>query len=386
MKFLWRISILLLLTVILRPAALAAPGDVKWIFSGGRNLTDLALGPDGTIYLAGHAPLVTSIITQLPTGPITNISYYYATNHLYALNPNGDIKWDKPGVGQNLAVTSEGNVVVSYSAVNTDGIQIPSGYYFPPGLNLTNLVGIQSEGNIWLPQINGGRVAISADNSIVAINRSIDGNPQATNSITRLASSGGWVSQPLVYLANHPVIGPDGTIYAIGWAARDTATPSGTSYPTIYSSNTLFSLSPNGELKRVLTEERSIYSIPAMGNGGHVFFGCRQAYLPSPHTVTYEETFRCMTADLKQEVWRKTGPASFGAPAIGAGNNLYVGCGNNLFALDKNGSERWVYTAPGEFKFSPAIASDGTIYAVTEDTLWALKMVRCYGHTRQKLK
>ena len=357
--------------ITLSPAVHAAPGDVKWTFTDGKDLTDLALAPDGTIYLASHAPVVINQVTQLPTGPITTVTYYPPTNHLYALGADGVKKWDKPGIGQHLAVTTEGNVAASYSAVNTDGIRIPSGYYFPPGLNLTNLVGIQSEGNVWFPPINGGRVALSADNSIVAINHSNDKNPPSTNSITRLGSSG-WVSQSLDYLSDHPVIGPDGTVYAISWAIRERSTPSGNFTPTTYSSNKLFALSSDGRHIRTLAEDKCIYSVPVVGNEGQVFFGSRQASFPTPNTVSYEETFRCMTADLKNELWRKTGPSRFGIPAIGAGNSIYVGCGNNLFALDKNGSERWIHTAPGEFKFSPAIASDGTIYAVTDDTLWAL--------------
>jgi len=56
------------------------------------------------------------------------------------------------------------------------------------------------------------------------------------------------------------------------------------------------------------------------------------------------------------------------SPAIGADGTIYVGSWDGkLYAVNPDGTEKWVFTTLNQIQSSPAIADDGTIYFGCDD-------------------
>lgn len=53
---------------------------------------------------------------------------------------------------------------------------------------------------------------------------------------------------------------------------------------------------------------------------------------------------------------------TFGA-ALGQDGTIYFGYGDGIFAMNPNGTRKWLYETPSNVQVSPAIGPDGTIYA-----------------------
>jgi outer membrane protein assembly factor BamB len=62
------------------------------------------------------------------------------------------------------------------------------------------------------------------------------------------------------------------------------------------------------------------------------------------------------------------------SPAIGSDGTIYVGSDKeDVFALNTNGTVKWIYPTRGPVRSSPALAADGTIYIGSNDSsLYAL--------------
>ena len=73
--------------------------------------------------------------------------------------------------------------------------------------------------------------------------------------------------------------------------------------------------------------------------------------------------------NLLTNVWKlDPGSKSDSAPAIGADGTIYFGTwAGNLWAVNSNGTRKWVFPAQDEIKSAPAVGSDGTIYFGSRD-------------------
>ena len=71
----------------------------------------------------------------------------------------------------------------------------------------------------------------------------------------------------------------------------------------------------------------------------------------------------------------ETGDWVWSSPAIGPDGTVYVGSGNELYALSgKTGDKLWEFETGGSVSSSPAIGSDGTVYIGSWDKkLYAIK-------------
>jgi outer membrane protein assembly factor BamB len=75
------------------------------------------------------------------------------------------------------------------------------------------------------------------------------------------------------------------------------------------------------------------------------------------------------------EVWvfATSGPIAISPPAIGADGTIYVGSDDtNLYAVNPDGTERWTFSTGAAVESTPAIAADGTIYVGGPYQLFAL--------------
>lgn len=224
--------------------AFNSDGSLKWKYqTGDAGAASPAIGTDGTIYIGAY------VHDYLLNG-------YTFSAHLYAINPDGTLKWDYKLLDLNCAspaIGPDGTIyVVTYYgylyAINPDGSfrwkytmsQKPAVYCSPAiGPDGTIYVGNQSEqsatycsmyaltpdGSLkWektLGNIGYFCPTIGAEGTIYIPNytqQSIDANGPLQWCLTAINSDGSnrWEYQmPLSWLS-YPVIAPDGTIYMGG--------------------------------------------------------------------------------------------------------------------------------------------------------------------------
>src|SRR5208282_2880508 len=169
-----------------------------------------------------------------------------------------------------------------------------------------------------------------------------------------------------------PAVVADGTIYV-----ASSTVPSGGSPCGFGLSGTFYALNPDGSQKWNFPTSRPIYSSPAIGADGTIYF------------ASNDGTFYALNPDGTQK-WNFTlttlsnatvGPDSAGVstPAIGTDGTIYVGCNSSgaspvpplsvYYALNPNGTQKWKFDMLmfGNVSYvkSAAIEADGTIYVGT---------------------
>jgi outer membrane protein assembly factor BamB len=138
-----------------------------------------------------------------------------------------------------------------------------------------------------------------------------------------------------------PAIGPDGTIYFGSM------------------NDTLYALNPNGTLKWTYSTNGDAYSSPAIGQDGTIYFGSYDNYLYALNP----------DGSLK---WRyDAGSDICSSPAIGSDGTIYFGQlwseyhHGEFNALNPDGTLKWSYPTDCDIYSSPSIGPDGTIYCGT---------------------
>ena len=127
--------------------------------------------------------------------------------------------------------------------------------------------------------------------------------------------------------------------------------------------NSFVAWTPDNNWKWDYSAGRAVYSSPAVGADGTVYFG---------------STDKCLYAlngegDLK---WRyQTKGEVNSGPALAADGTVYVGSNDSsLYAINADGTLKWHYETGGHVEAAPTIGTDGTVYFVSDDGyLYALK-------------
>jgi len=280
-----------------------ADGTQKWAFATAApmNISSPAIGADGTIYVGNGSFTV-------PHG-------------LYAVNPDGTQKWSFP-TGDPTNAWGDGGVASS-PAIGADGT-----IYFGVG-------NMDSSNHV----IGGHFYALT------------DGGQSTVTQKWAFATGGEvWSS---------PAIGTDGTIY-FGDVVYSIS-------PDEIIGGHLYALNPDGTQKWVFPTAGSVTSAPAIGADGTIYFGDDEvvpstgAYLPSHLYALTDGGQGTVT-----EKWAfQTGASVYSAPAIGADGAIYFGSfDGNLYALTDNGTsytKKWAYQTGFMIYSSPAITADGDI-------------------------
>ena len=272
-----------------------------------------AIGPDGTIYLG---------------------SYYYG--RVYAMNPNGTLKWeyqtewyaDNDGIDSSPVVGPDGTIYIQSDNFNdSDGVIKPVGY-----LNALNPNGTLK----WKYQTGGGAPSpvIGSDGTIYV--ESSDDNLYALNFNGTLK----W-KYPINCCWSSPAIGSDGTVYV--------------------GSECLYAIASNGTLKWKYLTKSGIDSSPVIGSDGTIYVGSYDCNL---YAINPDGTLK----------WKyKTGGGIHRATAIGSDGTVYVGSADcNLYAITPNGKLKWKYHTKEGIDVPPVIGSDGTIYVDSGYEVYAL--------------
>ena len=276
---------------------------------------------------------------------------------LYAINSNGTLKWKYETdmwIWSAPAVAEDGTVYVTSYDAKIHAIY-PNGtvkWRCSVDGSSSSSPAIGEDGTIYLGTMSPG-------NSIVAV------NPNGTIK---------WVYKTGDFIVSDPAIGDDGTIY-IGSADRYLYAmyPNGTlrwrfetggwikSHPSIADDGTiyfdsfdyyLYALYPDGTLRWKIKAASGCGSA-AIGVDGTIYIGAYDGYL---YAIYPNGTIK----------WSlNIGNTDHSSPAISADGTIYVCPGNNIVAVDPNGSELWREEI-GTAKSSPAIGEDGTIYVGSE--------------------
>ncbi len=243
-------------------------------------------------------------------------------NSVYALNPNGTLRWSYPTGGEldtsGAAIADDGTVVLGsndglvYAFTSTGTLKwtytTTSGYY------IASAPVIASDGTIYLK---------GSDDKFYAIS--------STGTLKWTAAVPGASYAP-------PTIGSDGTIY-IG-----------------ADNNLLYALTPAGATKWTFTAADQIYTAPAIDSSGNLYFATLGG-----------QVYKLNSAGQQQWLYTAANGIS-SSPALGNGGVLYFGCyDKNLYAINTtDGSLKWTAAFADQMRASsPAIDSAGTIYIGT---------------------
>jgi outer membrane protein assembly factor BamB len=349
---------------------------VKWGFNiapngpgspfGSPFVSSPAIAPDGTIY----------------TGS--------GNDSLYAINPDGTLKWTYE-TGQAMsaspAIGSDGTIyAASYDrqlyALSPDGTLK---WVFPTKTVLSSSPAIGSDGTIYVSGTNMD-VLVYYCGITVTVSRIYAINPDGSKK---------WEFNKLLsgVINSSPVIGSDGTIYVAseGDILNDRSNicdptsdfPPSDVDPRYPVNGHLYAINPDGTLKWELRALGPIDSSPSIGADGTIYLGSDgtiYAYGNTTHDYIKvgPKTIGYLYA-IDPSGQLKWYTDLFGnvksSPAIGNDGTIYVGSDKeDFFALNPDGSIKWQYPTRGPVRSSPALAADGTIYVGSDDgSLYALK-------------
>lgn len=260
-------------------------GTIKWKFDTHTSLyASPSIGPDGTIYLS------------IPLAP----------GMLYAINPNGTIKWtaNSPNLSTQSAptVSDDGTIYVGAQAYDSNG---SLKWSYPTGKITYSSPAISRSGVIYVG---------SNDKFLYAIN--LDGTLK-------------WRFLTSAEIDSSPAIGTDGTIY-------------------ILSRNAFYAINPNGTQKWKIDigyyASEILRSSPAIDSDGTIYV-CNCAINP-------DGTIKWGTFGL-----------TYCSPIIG-NDSIYIGDDTgNLYSYDKKtGIIKWSFSTYEMIRCTAAIGADGTIY------------------------
>ena len=149
-------------------------------------------------------------------------------------------------------------------------------------------------------------------------------------------------------ITSSPSIGSDGTIYF--GSGLDLFNPYDTK---------LYALNPEGSLKWSYQTTGGIFSSPALGPNNTIYF---TSYDHCLYAIEDLGTHANLT-------WKiDLGLFLLSSPAIAPDGTIYVGSPNfYFFAINPNGTVKWLYETDWCIISSPAIVEDGTIYVGSKD-------------------
>ena len=293
-----------------------APGGPAWKNVIGGGLSSPVIAPDGTIYMCG------------------------GSGYLYALNPNGSVKWTRYIGGTTRstpAIADDGTVYIGgadkkvYAVNPNNSIK----WTYLTGSDISSSPAIGADGTVYIG---------SKDAYLYALN-------PVTGARAWRFNTGGTIHMC------SPSVGSDGTVYIAG------------------ASGNLHAVNPvdGTEVWRFVTGD-TIMSSPALSHdGSRVYIGSCDGYL-----------YAVNTADGSR-AWAVTVPLVRGStsssPAVAPDGTIYVGsngasvtqANGTLFAISPAGAVLWQFETAYDIRSSPAVSAGGTIYiGVMDGYVYAL--------------
>ncbi|MGD8613015.1 MAG: PQQ-binding-like beta-propeller repeat protein [Desulfobacterales bacterium] len=294
-------------------------GTLKWDFlTGGDVRSSPAIASDGTIYVGSDDGI------------------------LYAFNPGGPpAKWTRPNPVNAGAAFSLGR-----PAIGTDGT-----IYVSDQVSALFAVRPTDGGVLWTYDlVDDNRYMPSVDSARGNVYTDVAGNAiAAVNASTGIEK---WRVGVGSDIDSTPVVGPDGTIYL----GTDTA-------------NSLFAVNPDTRMVKwqfPTPDFGDVNIIPALSPDASVVYAVSDGvnnsdgFVYAVDTATGAENWSfTIVSDIGQPPGNVTS-----SPAVDpTTGTIYVGSDDNkVIALNPDGTLKWEFITNGKVKSSPAVGSDGTIY------------------------
>lgn len=301
--------------------------------------------------------------------------------HLYAVLPNGILKWKVQagdsyyGISSSPAVAADGTVYFGSSDHNIYALQ-PDGtvrWKYPAGSLVSSSPAIGADGTIFTGSHDGYLYALNPNGTLKWRFRALNGilsSPAVAQDgtvyvgcVQYLPQSGQlyavgpdgslkW-SRPLDDAAvwTSPAIADDGTVYMANF-------PFSSSAPRPY----LFAYRPDGSLLwKFPLPGAGTHSSPAIAPDGTIYIGADAEGYPGPE-------FLAINPNGTLRWGFETGRHGHSSPALGSDGTIFFGSyDNRVYALNPDGSVRWAFTTGGMIDSSPSIGSDGTVYIGSHD-------------------
>ena len=312
---------------------------LQWVYPIGSSTSTPAIGTDSTIYVGSY------------------------DSNLYAINPDGTLKWKyKTGdvIESSPAVGADGVIYVGSNdnkvyAINSDGTlkwsYSTSGYVVSSpavGTNSTVYVG-SYDGKLYAINKNGtlkkdpppslGNQIYSSpavgSNEIIYIGSKNDGYFYSLDSNLETR----WRRRLLDSINSSPAIGSDGIVY-IG-------------------ADRLYAFTDSGYWTYTTTDELPVTSSPAISSSDNIYFGAESGFY-ALYSNSSDKVFNV------KKIVNTIDAIGRSSPAIDAGGNVYICTNSGLYALDTNYDVKWTYPIKDQ-DASPIIGADGTIYVHSSD-------------------
>jgi len=325
-----------------------------------------SIGTDGTIYIASGS------------------EYIYAdSGFIYAVHPNGAIKWQfrtqRPNYGTG--------------ALGQDGT-----YFY--GSSDRYLYAIDREGNLkWKrmmgyfntearPAIaSGGEVIVSVDSGVTALHQETGDIlwfyevPMAGGFSISIDNSGNIYTGTQVSLLALTSTGSKRWEFSCTFGPREIMIGyDGTLYFHLNSDSLFYALSPDGSLKWIFNlQGQAENNSPCIGSDGSVY--AINSSIQPQKLYKLSETGKVeWEIELAKLAERGGVFLNDSTPIIDKSGTIYLAMGftgtDNFYAINQKRQLKWSVTVdnPGVFIFpKPAIAADGTLYIAGDFTLNAIK-------------
>jgi outer membrane protein assembly factor BamB len=354
-----------LLIAVFTPGPMsAAPGDIApgWpVQTYGVIFGAPAIGPHGEIVVATSDWTETSV------------------NRVYSYNPNGSLRWIFEGAGDWIdsspTIASDGTVYVGCwdnFLYALDGDTGSMNWRFETGSLITASAAIGPDGTIYIGSYDGLMYALhpdgslkwsfSAGSSLSPINGGAtlnhagdtlyfgtnDGDLYALNTVNGAVrwsySIPDTFTERAIYSA--PAIGIDGSIYFGSENKR------------------VYALSASGSFKWLFPSTGAVLSSPIADGNGTVYITSQDGYLYAVDSVGFQ-------------LWEIfVGDVFYCTPAMDAAGNIIVagyagsssaGAATSFASISPSGTLQWEYLIDGVNDSSPNIAPDGSIYIGAHD-------------------
>jgi len=156
-----------------------------------------------------------------------------------------------------------------------------------------------------------------------------------------------WPSHSSLSISHSPVIGRDGKVYFACY------------------SDSLYAVTPDGNLAWARALGHSVNSAPAIGLDGNVLVATTRDAAPW-HLWSFTpdgDTAWGLALD---------GDAEFSSPAVGPDSTIYIGANRYLYAVRPDGSLKWRDILLARIQSCPAVANESTLYVVAGAGLYCV--------------